>query len=607
MRAHPLPLPASRIFVIVLVSAVVGCDQRGADVAIPNGGVRPVGEAAVVDSPSTIASDDQADGNAVKEAAIQLVEVPFSASGVNFQHISGDSKEKPFPAANGSGMGMIDYDLDGRIDLYFATGRSFPFESPHQGPENRIYRNLGDWTFRDVTSESGLGYQGYSVAIAVGDFDSDGFPDVYATCFGENQLYRNLGDGTFENYSAASGGDFSTSAAFLDFDADGLLDVYVCNYGEWSFDQNTFCGDRAGDVRIFCSPKSLKPERDCLLQNLGDGTFRDVASEAGLDELSGRAQGILASDVDGDGDVDLYVGNDIHPNFLYLNTGDGKFSNVTEVSGTAYDRNGRMQAGMGVAGGDVNRDGLWDLFVTNFEGEYHTLYLQHSSNDFHDVSTTHGLAAASKPWVGWGAAIVDFDLDGWKDLIVTNGHVDDNLQQMGRDDPYLQPALVWRNIEGRFQLLGGAVGSYFRNPHPGRGLATADLDNDGDWDVVIAHKDQRPALLRNDVVTAAAGPPTSLCLRLIGTLSNRDAVGCRVVIASDAFPQIEQVENGGSYLSAHDLRLILSVGDAGKVDVEINWPSGVQSRINGLDPARHYDIVEPARTDSAPLVLHRPS
>ena len=601
-----MPLTPSTICAIVLACVVVGCTQQ-TDSDIPMGGSQPSGEQVFIEPTTNASGNGPRNGQADQNATIQLFEVPVTATGVEFQHVSGNSKQKPFPAANGSGMGMIDCDLDGRVDLYFATGRSFPIDSGSDGPVNKIYRNLGEWKFQDVTSESGLGDPGYGVAVAVGDFDSDGFPDVYVTRFGRNRLYRNLGDGTFEPYPISFGGDFSTSAAFLDFNADGLLDLYVCSYGEWSFDENPFCGDRAADVRIFCSPKSLKPEQDCLLRNLGDGTFHDVTSAAGLDEQSGRAQGVLASDVDGDGDVDLYIGNDIHPNFLYLNTGGGEFSNVTEISGTAYDRNGQMQAGMGVAGGDVNRDGLSDLFVTNFEGEYNTLYLQHSANDFHDVSTTHGLAAASKPWVGWGTAIVDLNLDGWKDLIVTNGHVDDNLQQMSRDVPYEQPALVWQNNEGRFQMLGSSVGSYFQRSHPGRGLATADLDNDGDADVVITHQDQCPAVLRNDIVTEAPRPPASLCLRLIGKFSNRDAVGGRVIIQSAATPQIEQVKNGGSYLSAHDPRLILAVDQVGKIDIEIQWPSGVSSRISGLDPARDYDIVEPVKTGSAPLVFYRPS
>jgi len=532
--------------------------------------------------------------SAASQPSFQFVEMPSASTGVGFRHVSGNSMDKPFPAANGSGVGALDYDLDGRCDLYFATGTPFPLDRNRPSPINRAYRNLGGWKFEDVSRETGLGHNGYSSGIAVGDFDADGFPDVYVACFGTNQLYRNCGDGTFENVGThrADGGDFSTSAAFLDYDGDGLLDVYVCNYGKWSYETNRFCGDRKRNIRIFCSPKSLEPERDVLLRNEGDGTFRDATAEAGLDRQVGRGQGVLAADVNDDGKTDLYLGNDIHPNFLYLNEGGGRFRDVSESSGSAYDAKGAMQAGMGVAGADVNRDGRWDLFVTNFEREHNTLYLQSAGGFFHDVSATHGLAAAAKPWVGWGTAFVDFDLDGWKDLIVTNGHVDDNLKQMGQDSPYDHPALVWKNVRGRFQLLGESVGAYFRKPHPGRGLAVADLDNDGDLDVIITHQDQTPALLRNDVKVRGMRP-RSVTLRLIGTRSNRDAVGSRIVVASKTAPRIEQVQGGGSYLSAHDLRLIVAVADGETaVDVEIVWPSGRRDAVKQMLPGYQSDIVE---------------
>jgi hypothetical protein len=274
---------------------------------------------------------------------------------------------------------------------------------------------------------------------------------------------------------------------------------------------------------------------------------------------------------------------------------------------------------MGVAGTDVDRDGRWDLFVTNFEGEHHTLYLQSpggpptrtlaaSGSVFNDVSATFGVAAPSKPWVGWGTAFADFDLDGWKDLIVTNGHVDDNLKEMGQDSPYRHPALIWRNVGGRFQWLGESVGEYFRRPHPGRGLAVVDLDNDGDADVVITHQDQPPALLRNDSKSTRK-PRRSVVLRLIGIRSNRDAIGSRINIASKETPRIEQVQGGGSYLSAHDLRLIVAVENVqSAVDVEIVWPSGRRDTLKGMTPGRQYDILEPnsGSSSSKPRLFQRP-
>lgn len=592
------------IAAFVVLLAIAGCQHGPAD--------PPADEK----TSAAVKSRNSDDGTAAKvrepetEPPFQLVEIPPETSGIRFRHVSGNAADKPFPAANGSGVGALDYDLDGRRDLYFATGTSFPLDATRRGPVNRMYRNLGGWKFDDVSQQTGLDHNGYSSGIAVGDFDADGFPDVYVTCFGANRLYRNCGDGSFADVEMkADAGVFSTSAAFFDYDGDGLLDLYVCNYGTWSYERNRFCGDRSRGIRKFCSPKSLKPERDVLLRNEGDGTFRDVTAQAGLDKQIGRGQGVLATDVNGDGKIDLYLGNDIHPNFLYLNQGNGRFRDLSEASGTAYDSDGRMQAGMGVAGADVDRDGRWDLFVTNFDGEHSTLYLQSAGDVFNDVSSTSGIAAASKPWVGWGTAFVDFDLDGWKDLIVTNGHVDDNLKAFGQDSPYEQPALVWRNVRGRFRLLGESAGRYLRRPHAGRGLAVVDLDNDGAADVVVTHQDQPPALLRNVVKPRGGRGGRSITLRLVGTRSNRDAIGSRVVVASHTAPRVEQIQGGGSYLSAHDLRLTVAVEDGRPaIDVEITWPSGRRDALKGMTPGYQYDILEPSggSSSSRPRLMKRP-
>lgn len=534
-------------------------------------------------------------------------EMPPATTGVDFRHVSGDSEIKPFPAANGSGVGALDYDLDGRYDLYFATGTTFPLDTKRTQPVNRCYRNRGGWRFEDVTAETRLGHNGYSAGIAVGDFDADGLPDVYVTCFGRNVLYHNRGDGTFEpvNDSVAGGGNFSTSVAFLDYDNDGLLDLYVCNYGDWSLKTNQFCGNKQRGVRIFCSPKTLQAEPDVLLRNAGDGRFEDVTKKAGLADRAGRGQGVLAADVNADGRIDLYLGNDIHPNLLFKNVGGGKFEDVSEHSGASYDRVGRMQAGMGVAGADVNRDGRWDLFVTNFENEHHTLYLQSPSGGFDDVSQSRGITAPSRPWVGWGTAFIDANLDGWKDLVVTNGHVDNNLKLLGRDSPYDHPALLWKNEKGHFRLLGAAAGEYFGKPHPGRGLAVSDLDNDGDGDLVIVHQDQPPALLRNDPEVPEKKRSHSAVLRLIGTKSNRDAVGSRIEIAtSPGEPvRLEQIQGGGSYLSAHDRRVVVALPDGQAGTVTIHWPSGITSTVEKIDRGDQYDIIEPAHSSARTVVL----
>ncbi|MEZ6061900.1 MAG: CRTAC1 family protein [Planctomycetaceae bacterium] len=593
---------------VIVAGVIAGCEPE-APVTLPPDASATIPAASSSNGPLPATSTNPAGHTASGGSAagtIRLVEVPPAESGVDFLHVSGDSEEKPFPAANGSGGGAIDVDQDGLFDLYFATGAPFPLTSTEASPSNRCYRNLGDWKFQEITAEAGLTFRGYSAGVAVADFDSDGFPDLYVTCFGENQWFRNLGDGTFENAPISPGGNFSTSAAWLDYNGDGLVDLYVGNYGHWSFEENQYCGDRSRGVRIFCSPNSLEPEPDRLLQNLGDGTFLDATSAAGVDQVTGRAQGVLATDVNADGNTDLYIGNDIHPNFLFLNDGDGHFADATELSGAAYDGRGQMQAGMGVASADINHDGRLDLFVTNFEGEQNTLYLQSAPDTFYDASNMLGLAPDSKPWVGWGTAFVDFNLDGWKDVIVTNGHVDNNLPQMGRDVPYEQPALVWQNNEGRFRCLADSAGSWFRVSHPGRGLITADLDNDGDTDIVVTQQDQHPALLRNDSPEFDRSARNSVTLRLIGRESNRDAIGTRIEITSAETPRVECIQNGGSYLSAHDSRLIIPVDPSGTADLKILWPSGAQSMVIGLKASQNYAVIEPSTTEPA-SISHSPA
>jgi hypothetical protein len=528
----------------------------------------------------------------------------LDGSGIGFGHQTGTNAEKPFPAANGSGVAALDYDLDGRCDLYFATGTPFPIDSARPEPTNRIYRNRGGWRFDDVTARCGLGHNGYSAGLAVGDYDGDGFPDVYVTCFGANVLFRNQGDGTFEQVQRSAGVDdprWGTSTAFLDFDADGLLDLYVCNYAEWSWETRQFCGDRVRNVRIYCSPNSVVPAPDVLYRNRGDGGFDDVTSSSGVGGEPRRGQGVIAADLNDDGWTDLYVANDLNPNSLFINRGDGTFRDATELSGAGYDHRGRSQAGMGLDAADFNGDGRIDLFVTNFQAEHNTLYENLGGELFQDVSHRYGLADASLPWVGWGTALADFDLDGALDAIVTNGHVDDNRHLLGQDAPYASPPLAWRQVQGRFELLGPAAGDYFTGRRVGRGLALADLDNDGDQDVVITHQDDRPALLRNDCLPAA---PTrrAIRVRLIGTRSNRDAVGAAVTLHSGAASTIRPIKGGGSYLSASELEQVFAVAAVDELSLEVRWPGGARSELT-IDPEQEIVIIEPHQIDAPPVAI----
>jgi len=519
--------------------------------------------------------------------------------GIDFRHQTGTSPEKPFPAANGSGIAALDYDLDGLCDLYFATGTPFPLDSQRAEPINRFYRNLGGWRFEEVTAQAGLGHNGYSAGVTVGDFDSDGFPDVYIGCYGANVLYRNMGDGSFAALDASSGAldeRWATSVAMFDYDADGLLDIYVCNYGKWTLAENQWCGDQARNVRYYCSPRSVPPEVDTLLHNLGDGTFENATEAVGLAERSGRSQGVVATDLDGDGVIDLYVANDLHANALLLNEGGGRFRDVTEMSGAGYDYQGSMQAGMGVDAEDTNGDGLPELIVTNFENEHNAFYHNAGNGLFQEVSQQRGLYAESLPWVGWGVMFADFDLDGWPDVVVTNGHVDDNRDKV----PYAAPPLLWRNDAGRFTFIEAAQsGDYFTQAHVGRALVLADLDNDGDQDLVVGHQDAPPSLLENTRRTRDRLEPRVLMLRLVGTRCNRDAIGSRVTLKARDYSRVLQVKGGGSYLSAHDPRKVVALpSDLASPQLEIRWADGSLSVIDELPAPGAYTVIQPNSADA---------
>jgi hypothetical protein len=540
--------------------------------------------------------------HAVPVSPFRFTEIAQQA-GIDFVHVSGMTEAKHFPTAYGSGVAMFDYDNDGKLDLYFATMTFLPPGKVKCGP-NRLYRNLGGNRFQDATTTSGLGYAGFCHGIVVGDIDNDGDQDVFLCNYGSNVLYLNNGDGTFADISRSAGIDrsgWSFGGAFLDYDNDGDLDLYVANYGSWKLpDDDRYCDaapfplmkDPPPKLRVYCSPKSIQPARHVLYRNNGNRTFTDVTEAAGVSRTDGRGLGVVAADLNNDGRIDLYVTNDMCPNFVFLNRGGGRFQDVTETSGAGYGPDGSTRAGMGVDAEDVNGDGLPDLLVTNFWNEAVALFTNLGAGLFQDRTRTSGLFHDSVLWVGWGCTLSDFDNDGWPDCFVANGHIDDNLEKLGHDTPYAEPALLHRNINGtRLELATRQAGSYFDIDHVGRGLAYGDIDNDGDIDLVVNHKDSAPALLRNDSRT----PHHWIRLCLEGVRSNRDAVGARVEVEAGGQTIFRQRKGGASFASAHDPRLLIGLGAANVASrVTIRWPSGQVDQCSNLPAETSFSVREGA-------------
>jgi hypothetical protein len=539
-----------------------------------------------------------------KPAPIRFREITTS-SGITFVHCSGNSPEKEFPTCLGSGVGIFDYDGDGWQDIYFATARNLPFDAPDRSPGNRLYRNRHDGTFEDVTQRAGVGFHGFCHGVTTGDVNNDGRPDLFLANWGPNVLYLNNGDGTFRDATASSGlagpaSGWSCGAAFLDFDNDGRLDLYVSHYGEWPMDvPRPYCGDKARNLRKICSPTLVAPQRHVLYHHRGDGTFEDVTVKAGVGRRRGRGMGVIAADLNRDGRIDLVVANDMGPNCLYLNRGDGTFEDATDVSGAAGNEAGMYMGNMGLDAQDLDGDGLPELVVSTFRGDGAALYRNLGAGSFIYISDSAGIIRDTHPYVGWGLALEDFDNDGRPDLLMVNGHVDDNLEQFEQDIPYAEPAKVWWNrgkVGSRLMLEPVAdAGPFFAVPHVARGAAFGDLDNDGDIDVVISRMDSLPAILFNE------SPPRSwIRLELVGRRSNRSAIGAAIEIRAGGRVFHRQVKGGASYLSANDPRVLVGLGDFERVEsVEVRWPSGARSVLSNPAPRQSHVIQEPGQSGTA--------
>jgi enediyne biosynthesis protein E4 len=522
------------------------------------------------------------------------------ASGITFSHVSSPEKQFILESMSG-GVATFDFDKDGLLDVYFVNAPTVATAGNPRSARSELWRNVGNGTFVDVTDKAGVGYPGWGMGAVAADFDNDGWDDLYVTCYGPNRLYRNAGDGTFSDVTARAGvGDprWSAGAAFADYDGDGWLDLFVANYVDVrldalpAFGKGKFCEFHG--IPVQCGPRGLSGSGDSLYRNRGDSTFEDVSTRAQVADPGGRfGMGVAWSDFDGDGRPDLYVANDTGPNFLYKNNGNGTFVDVALQSGTALSEDGKEQGSMGVAVGDYDHSGGWSILVTNFSDEYNALYRQGKGFQFTDVSFASQTARASIPLVGWGAHFLDYDNDGWLDLLVVNGHVYPQVERARPAARYAQGKLLYRNNQnGTFAESTSTAGSALHEPSVSRGSATGDLDNDGDVDVVINNLDGVPTLLRND----GGNRRNFLVVDLEGRTVNRSAVGAVVTVSAGDLVQRAERRAGDSYLSHSDMRLHFGLGTRTKVDsIEIRWPNGTIQRFRDLPANTFVKIVEGAQ------------
>ena len=589
------------------------------------------------DSPSSN-RPDQADA----PASVQFTDVA-SVSGITFRHNNGKTGRYYFVEQVASGGGFIDYDGDGDLDIYLLNGTAIPGFEPDRPLSNVLYRNEGDGSFTDVTDQAGVGnVDGYGMGLAVADYDNDGDDDLFVTNYGENVLYRNEGDGTFRDVSYQAdlsvprNPTFSTSAAFLDYDRDGHPDLYVCVYVEFDFETNKRCS-RDG-IQSYCGPDVYEGAADLLYRNNGDGTFTDVSEAAGIANPNGKGLGVVGGDYDGDGWTDIFVANDLTPDFLYRNNGDGTFTDQALLAGVAYGEDGVARAGMGVDFGDYDRNGSPDIYVTNFSLEPNSLHRNNGNGTFTETTFGAGVGNPTLLYLGFGTAFLDFDHDGWLDIFAANGHVIDNISLFDPTITYAQTNQLFRNEgNGAFTDVSAGAGAPFQVERVHRGAAFGDMDNDGDVDILVTTVNDVPLLLRNDGVGgrnargepggdsgsgvtggvgvtgragggdgglsvngggidgSAATGPASLLVSTEGVRSNRNGIGARVTVVTDAVRQSREVRSAYSYLAANDLRTHFGLGaHAGADSVIVDWPGGTRDVATAVEGRQWITIREGA-------------
>jgi hypothetical protein len=526
----------------------------------------------------------------------QFLEVSAKA-GIRFSLTSGGPEKRYIiEAKGGGGIAWFDYDNDGYPDLFLVNGSTFEHWKRGDSPRSRLYHNNGDGTFTDVSAASGLDHTGWGMGVCVGDYNNDGYDDLYLTYYGGNVLYRNNGNGTFSDVTdraGVRGHGWGMGCAFGDYDNDGRLDLYVANYvdvdiarlGEPGSAPN--CTYRS--IATFCGPRGLPGGRDILFHNNGDGTFADVTEKAGIDRAQYYGLGVVMGDYDRDGRLDIYVANDSTPSSLYHNNGDGTFTDVGVPAGVAYSGEGQEQAGMGTDFGDYDNDGWLDLVKGNFSDDTNNLYHNNRDGTFTDVTYPAGIGDVTWPFTTFGAKFLDYDNDGWKDIFFANGQTFPQMDRYPTGITYAERNLLFHNRhDGKFDEVGLRAGPGLALKKVSRGLATADYDNDGDLEIIVSNMNDSPELLRH----ARKNSCHSVVVKTLGTQSNRDGIGTKVTLVAGGLTQYDEVRSGGSYLSSSDLRVHFGLGAATKIDrLELRWPSG-QMDIVPSPPLDHLLMVK---------------
>jgi enediyne biosynthesis protein E4 len=521
-------------------------------------------------------------------------EVPASESGITFVHDNAMSEDRYLPETMGPGCAFFDYDNDGWMDIYITNSGPCDVFTPETPLRNALYHNNRDGTFTDVTLKAGVPGGTFGMGVAVGDYDNDGYPDLFVTAYGRCTLYHNNGDGTFSDVTEKAGllaPGWTTSAVWFDYDNDGKLDLFVCSFVEYSKEKNIVCGGNKLGRRYYCIPRVFNPSASLLFHNNGDGTFSVVSKGTDIGRSLGKGLGVVATDVNNDGRMDLFVANDTVQNFLYMNRGGGKWEEVGMAAEVGYSANGQPRSGMGVDSADIDQDGFQDLFVANVDNEMFSLYRNQGDESFRDEAQAQGISQATRLLSGWGLKFFDYDNDGNLDLFLANGHPDDMVDTYGGMVKYKEPLLLFHNEGGKLRDVSAQAGPAFSRVFAARGLALGDYDNDGRVDVLVCSNGGAPLLLRN-----RSGEGNHwVGLRLEGTTCNRDAVGAHVTWSAGGVKRSRLKTAGGSYLSSHDPRLVLGLGKATSVDwIEIRWPKPSErvERLERVPVDRYLRVVE---------------